>query len=234
MDFSLQFEEEIIQGVLEKRDLSKIVIFCHGFTGNREEDGRFTKVAQLLWKENISTCQFDFRGAGRSSPVVISLEEQLKDLNRILQYVKNQGFSTIGLLGFSLGGITATKGWTKDIKTMVLWAPVSAMTPRLHELKAYKNKVQPWPRLGRTYYVAQKMAQEVETFPPASLGKITSPTLILHGDRDTIVPLEHSKEAIKHMNSWSTLEIISGTDHQLLTHIDIIAQKSTDWFKGHL
>lgn len=54
--------------------------------------------------------------------------------------------------------------------------------------------------------------------PPT--GRVTTPTLILHGDADPVVPLEHAK-AHHELIAGSRLEIVRGTGHVfLLTHRD--------------
>jgi dipeptidyl aminopeptidase/acylaminoacyl peptidase len=45
--------------------------------------------------------------------------------------------------------------------------------------------------------------------------KIAIPTLIVHWDADTIVPIQQSKKLVKNIKNWK-LEIITGADHKYI------------------
>ena len=66
------------------------------------------------------------------------------------------------------------------------------------------------------------------------LSKIKSPALIIHGDKDDTVPLEHSKEAMQYLSKESKLGIIKNGNHKLDSKMNLVIPLSVDWFKRYL
>jgi uncharacterized protein len=66
--------------------------------------------------------------------------------------------------------------------------------------------------------------------------KIRTPILIIHGDKDTINPLEQSKQLIKIVQGNGVLQIIEGSGHAL--HIDLkrdeVYRRIVKWIKHNL
>jgi len=57
-----------LAAVLHRAPGKRLVIFCHGFTGNKAESGRlFVQTARALQKAGINALRFDFMGSGDSS-----------------------------------------------------------------------------------------------------------------------------------------------------------------------
>jgi len=111
---------------MHRKELKKtsILIMCHGFTGDKYEWGRFPELAKTCNKEGIDGLIFDFTGSGENERVPISLSKQIEDLESVYKWVQNVGYSNIGVLGLSLGGLTALGANLRGIKTYVFWAPV--------------------------------------------------------------------------------------------------------------
>lgn len=73
-------------------------------------------------------------------------------------------------------------------------------------------------------------------FRPGDLcPRISIPMLILHGNHDTLVPMRHSKEAIKHLNQECRLTVIEGGVHALPTceKSPEVFQHTKNWFDRH-
>ncbi len=49
----------------------------------------------------------------------------MDDLKSAINFVKDKGYSTMGLQGDSLGGLVSILSYNSEIKAMVLWAPVT-------------------------------------------------------------------------------------------------------------
>jgi len=84
-----------------------IVILCHGFTGNREEWGRFPAMARTLAEASIDAVTFDFTGSGENARKPVSLARQVDDLVDVFAWAREQGYERIGTLGLSFGGLTS-------------------------------------------------------------------------------------------------------------------------------
>jgi len=116
---------------------------------------------------------------------------------------------SIGVLGFSLGGLVALLSGTRSarIKAIVAYFPIT--------------DVQRWgdttSNAGiRNFYVPLVCGTGGPNSPVRVAEQIHAPVLLIHGDRDTEVPTEQSlkmQEALRKANRHVELLIISGGDH---------------------
>lgn len=106
-----------------------LVIFAHGFMGNRNESGSFTEVAEGLAEKGIASIRLDFPGCNESeeSFLYYTLDNMQNDMKSVLAYAESEmkiDKNKIGLLGYSMGGRVSTLCLDKmKINTLVLWAP---------------------------------------------------------------------------------------------------------------
>jgi len=223
----------------------RVVIMMHGFTGDRHEWGKFDKTAQELAAAEYAVLNFDFSGSGESDDDSLTVAKEVDDANSAITYLQGKGFSKIGLLGLSLGGLVAAKACDERIKTIALWAPVThpVEDPRarytaeqLQELDetgviTYKRD----KGFRRTLSIDQQMLVDRKTVDPeALLSHIKCPVLIVHGSADNRVPLKGSKKAMHYLPLESRLVIISGADHRFEEHVDYFISTTVDWFDKYL
>src|SRR5271157_1238463 len=104
-----------------------LVILCHGFTGNREEWGRFPAMANALAETGIDAITFDFTGSGENVRKPVTLARQIEDLVDVSAWAREQGYERIGTLGLSFGGLTALLAPLPERKVAVFWAPAFRM-----------------------------------------------------------------------------------------------------------
>lgn len=217
-----------------------IVTIAHGFTSNKDRK-RLVDVSNIYAKNNIAYLRFDFCGSGESDRDEITVENQIDDLKSAIKFVKDKGYKKIGLQGESLGGLVSIFAYNKDICTMVLWAPVTKpekVEPSIVQEGASREELEKKGFIvkkkdGREFVIPKKCFEERENFNREELlGKINCPVLILHGDMDDAVPLEHSKEAVKILKN-SKLEIIKGGGHKLDNN-EKVFYLSLNWFKKYL
>ena len=81
------------------------VIVAHGFYNNKDTH-LFKEISAMLY-QHYDTFSFDFRGHGKSSGLFSWTAYEPTDLRAFVSYVKNLGYSKIGLIGFSLGAATS-------------------------------------------------------------------------------------------------------------------------------
>ena len=92
-----------LRGVLTTpdKDSEGAVVLAHGFTGEKHEDGFFSRIAGLLAKNQLTVLRFDFRGhghsAGRSRDVTIKGE--IHDLSTAVNLLKSRGHKKLLLWG---------------------------------------------------------------------------------------------------------------------------------------
>jgi len=116
---------------------------------------------------------------------------------------------SIGVLGFSLGGLVALLSGTRStrIKAIVAYFPIT-------DIQRWKETTS---NAGiRNFYVPLVCGSGYENSPVHVAERIHAPVLLIHGDHDTEVPSEQSlrmREALQKANRHVELVIISGGDH---------------------
>ncbi|MFH1105790.1 MAG: alpha/beta fold hydrolase [Candidatus Aenigmatarchaeota archaeon] len=206
------------------------IIICHGFMSDK--NGESSQALQKeLNKRNISTLRFDFYGHGESDGAFedVTVTEAADDALNAIAYLKNKGYK-IGLVGTSFGGIAAivAASKSKDLFVLCLRCPVSGYWDKeLH--KGGEAGIKEWKKQGyEEYYDLEGKAHKlnysfIEDFSKnngyEAAEKIKTPTIIVHGDADEVVPVAQSKRLAKVIKA-SRLEIIKGADHNFSRESD--------------
>ncbi len=214
-------------GILSECENTKtIVILCHGFASSK--DGHTPPaLQQILNKENISTFRFDFFGHGESRGDFedMTISEAVDDILNAISLVKKRGYSKIGLVGSSFGGIASTiaTSKSKDVSLLVLKSPVSDYE-ELQILRMGKKGIEKWKTKGYTEIYGKKLNYSFFEDIKNNNGydaakKVSIPTLIVHGGADDVVPVEQSIKISKLIKNCK-LEIIEGANHDLSDETD--------------
>ncbi len=149
----------------------------------------------------------------------------------------------IGLTGHSLGGMSSLICASQDkrVKALVAQSAVSQFKTRaLAEFENEKCKKKGYVIFQKSWgemKVKMKFYNEGKKFDvPKISEKIKCPVLVIHGDRDSSVPMEQSEELIKHLKSSDRFEIIKGADHCYYENntLPIATQLMINWFKENL
>ncbi|MBO4433889.1 MAG: alpha/beta fold hydrolase [Bacteroidales bacterium] len=216
------------EGFNPETDRCPMVILMHGIF-SKKESKLITAIGKGLAKEGIGTISFDFDGHGKSEGRIVDMtvEKEIADAMAILEYTRSLPYvSQIGFLGHSQGGVIASMaaGRLADAGDSVpvalaLLAPGSIIREACLAgifFNARFNPADPpesvsifGPRkLGREYILG---AQKLDIFGTAAMYK--GPVLILHGSKDSIVPLWCSKRFIKEYDGRASLTVIDGAKH---------------------
>ena len=214
----------ILSNPTEKKE-KPIIILCHGFTSNKNSP-KYVKLENILNRHEISTFRFDFYGHGESEGKFedITISEAVNDILNAIKFLKQSGYSKIGLVGNSFGGIasTMTASKTDDLFILVLISPVSDY---MGKMLAQKNRypIDKWKKNGFMHHVSNdgtKRRLNYSFFKDSinnngyeAAKKIGIPTLIVHGDSDETVPIEQSEKTSGSLKACR-LEIIKGADHR--------------------
>jgi len=224
---------------LPKEETDSVIIICHGFCSSKDRE-RTIETANLYAENGMAALRFDFGGSGKSYDTEISIEKQVDDLQAAIGFVKSKGFTKIGIQGESLGGLVACLAFTPEIKTMVLWAPVTEKKKDVDKVLAQEGfSKEEFEKIGyitktkngKDFVIPKKYFDErMAVNQKEMLSKIKCPVLILHGEKDDVVPLEDSKKAIKILEN-SKLDIIPGLGHRFRYDDKKISLKlSVEWF----
>lgn len=202
-----------------------IIILSHGFSTSKNSR-TYLRLQNILNKHQISNLRFDFFGHGESEGKIedITISEAVDDILNAIKFLKNQGYTKIGLFGSSFGGIASliTASKTDDLFLLVLKSPVSNYEEKEIATKS-KKELEDWKNKGFRYYVSgdgRKLKLNYTFFKDfknnngyKAAKKIKIPTLIVHGDNDETVPIEQSKKTANLIKNCK-LEIVKGADHR--------------------
>ena len=220
------------------------VVLCHGFTGDRHEDGRFDITARALNEDGFTVLTFDFAGSGESDDLPVTVAGEVEDLRAALAFVRDRGAQRVAVLGLSLGAeVAARVAADEPIEALVFWAPVTAPTddPTVWYSREQLNELErtgliTWgkdtgPR--RHVVIDGRHLDERRTLDRrALLGGIRTPVLIVHGSRDDLVPLEWSRTALPLLPRGSELRIVRGADHVFHKQLRRFIRPTRQWFRA--
>lgn len=207
-----------------------LAILVHGITSSRDEFGLFSGLAKHLATGGMSSFRFDYRCHGKNSlpRESMTLAGIVNDIEAAAGTAAAQArHSHVHVVGMSFGGGLSAY-WAAmtnmEVRSVVMLAPVlDYKEDVLGQHGAIKNG-----KLSKV--VAARLARDgfveadgfryggalINELPYISgvegLRRLNSPSLILHGDADSIVPYESSEQFVK-LNSQCRLVNIADTDH---------------------
>jgi len=186
------------------------VIAAHGLLSSKASD-KYLRLAAALPPHGIALCRFDFRGCGETGGALAdaTLSAWLRDLQAVIAWVRTrEGFNGgLGLMGSSMGGFlgVCAAAADRDVGATVTWATPVA----LHDLAARQDVVRD-SGLGEPFLAELRSGRMLEV--PEGVANI----LIIHGDGDEVVPVEHARILWKRAADPKRLEILAGADHRIL------------------
>lgn len=230
-------------GFFHDAETEKAIILCHGLGSDKSASGKFDKLAEILNKVGFAVLRFDFSGCGESADLPLTISAMVGDLGAAISFIEKRGFKKIGLLGHSMGGLISLKAKSPVVKSMVLWAPVTAPLKKpatkyspeqLAEAKEKGFFRYGHARVWRSFVVISKkfLEERKKINQKKLLSHVKVPVLIIHGDSDERVRLEKSKKAVEILNKKSKLEIIHGADHNFEGKHETLFELSKQWFLG--
>ncbi len=175
----------------------------------------------------------------------MTIEKELADARAIWNYVQGLPYiSAVGLLGHSQGGVVAsmtsgrlaTEGG--NVPTgVVLLAPGSVIKEACQGGKFFNARFDPknppeyircWGlyKLGREYLVT---TQQIDIYGTAAA--YGGPVLLLHGDRDGIVPMWCSERFKQTYGDRATLKVVEGENHTITRRRNEVIAHTVDFFK---
>ncbi|PKV76701.1 alpha/beta hydrolase [Nocardia fluminea] len=208
------------------------VVMVHGGGVTREEGGFFTRLADGLASVGVPSLRFDLRGHGDSEgrQEELTLSTILNDIRASLAAVRDAtGADDLALLGASFGGGVCGYYAAKrpaDLARLVLLNPQLDYKKRTIDTRDYwdndvinDEKAEELNATGAIQFTptlrhGRPLLNEVFWLKPNEvLGEIKADTLIVHGNADTLVPINGSRAAVSQFTAPVELVEIDGSQH---------------------
>jgi hypothetical protein len=222
-----------LEGTLRiTRDSTKIaILFVHGITVDREEDGFYTQFAKKMDDLSAMSFRFDLRGHGTSQGKYedLTLAGVINDIdsavNEIRVHVPIHVPLVIIAASFS-GGLASN--WalknSNKIHALVLLNPLLDYGEHMLFSKGFWEndqisfkgneilKTQGWLPHGE-FRMGSELIDELSNIQSfEKMGSPSIPILVIHGNKDCIVPFEIAQK-YSNSNQNSTFVTINGADH---------------------
>jgi len=178
-----------------------LIILSHGFGGNHAGNQDYS---DYFVKQGFATYNFDFCGGGwgsKSAGTMLDMTvlTEAEDLNAIIDHFQTDDrFSCILLWGASQGGFVSayvSAQRPEDVKAVVLEFPAIVLQD---DARKRANADGSFPEISNVMgmQISHKYNETAVSFDLYEhITSYTGPVLILHGDKDTIVPLSYSEKA---------------------------------------
>jgi hypothetical protein len=231
-EFLIDSKYNKISGVMDMPDGtqgSPCVILSHGLVSSKESS-KYVTLSERLVDRGIATCRFDFHGCGASEGDIreTTLTIRVANLSTIVDYVSKMPLidpERIGALGSSFGGATTLVVAAKDrrIRCSSLWA-----TP--YRLDEKDDEEISGLRFKETIY------SDFKRYDILKEASRLSCVLVIHGDKDEVVPLEEGLKIYECLKEPKRLEIIKGADHLFsdALHREMVIGYAVSWFERYL
>ncbi len=225
-----------------------VVVLLHGFLSNKQSTTNKT-LTRLLTDKGLATFRFDFFGQGDSEGpferITVSLAEG--QARAALALMRDKGFSRIGLIGSSFGGLVALRAASScpTLACLGLKCPVPDFEEMLR-LEFGENGLAEWHRTGTIPDVTGKTDRvplHFDFFEDCRRQKgydaarvLRVPTLIVQGDQDEYVPLHQAQRLHEALPGPKRLDVLPGADHGFTNAEDFRAMIAAleGWMTAHL
>ncbi len=208
------------------------VLLVHGRGVTRHESGFFDRIADGLAANGFASLRFDLRGHGESEGTQedVTLAGLLNDIRAGFEVLRAEtGTARTSLVGQSFaGGICAYYAAKRqaEVERLVMLCPRIDYKSRtidgrpcwvddhLDDEHADLLSSTGFLQYSTSFRHGRAFLNEVFWLQPhTALGDVVAPTLLIHGDADTQVPIGPSYDAIKELNERSELMVVKGAGH---------------------
>ena len=244
----LAMEVTLPNGFNEDTDKCPMVILMHGIFSSKNIVP-IPALAKALAKEGIASICFDFGGYWKSEGKMqyMTVGKEIEDALAMWEYAKSLPYvSKIGLLGHSQGGVVAsmTAGILasrgESPAALVLVAPGSVVQDACRNGKFFGAKFNPADppeyvkcfgimKLGREYILT---TQELDIYGTAKA--YTGPVRLIHGSKDTIVPMSCSEKFVETYTQDAELIVVEGENHMITRKLKTVVTHAVSFFTTKL
>jgi len=197
-----------------------LFIFSHGFAVDGTEGYRlFVQIAEELAARGHPSILFDYRGAGYSDLKFeeMTFDTECADLSTVVDFAQARfvGYRLV-LWGMSFGTAVAAAvaAERSDIDLLVLWCLSAELYRRYAERLGPELPARGYTYIDKGFRVGRAFLDSLrdrDTY--AAIRTAAIPTLLVHGDADTVAPVTLSQTAHQQAPDTTTLHIIAGGNH---------------------
>jgi len=200
---------------------------CHGIPATPPDptDRGYAVLAQRFCQAGFITLIFNFRGAGRSEGN-LDMMGWTRDLQAALDFLyhlQQVDRARLCLLGFSAGGAVSVYTAAHDPRvSSVVTCACPADFRSLHQTETPLETVQRFRQIGairdRDFPPSvEEWRARFQTISPIDwIDRISPrPLLLVHGDADELIPLEHAHRLYQKAGEPKELKIIPGAKHKM-------------------
>lgn len=217
------------------------VVLCHGLPSGEPrdpDDPGYPGLARELGRMGLAAASFSFRGC-YGSDGDFSIRGWLEDLRAVIDTVAERTGAPVPVVGSSLGGAVGLVAAAADDRVrlaVTLAAPSSlgelagpdardAFLDRLREIglirsPGFPDDPEAWA------------AEFRETDPSDAVRRFGRPLLVVHGEADDTVPVEHASTLAENASGSVTKVVLDGVGHRL-RHEDAVLGLLFAWLAVH-
>jgi uncharacterized protein len=185
---------------------SPAILACGGYRGRRAD---LLGISSALWRAGFNVLLFDYRGHGDTggdtpSPVTLGYRE-LADTRAALAYLRARlPESAVGVIGFSMGAAVALMVAAREssVRAVIADSPFTSQRDivryRLRRAARRAASTLTAPLGDAIVWLADRRLRTrlgfgfADVQPLHDVSRLTQPLLLIHGEADREVPVEHS------------------------------------------
>lgn len=201
---------------LDRPESDRVVIACHGHRGNKAD---MLGIGPGLWRAGFAVLLFDFRGNGASDdgPQSLAHYEQ-RDLEAAVDLVAGRRpDAQIDVVGFSMGAAVALLVAARDPRVARVVADSSfADMHGVVAAAARGLRLPPVPFVDLVDHATRLRYgyRFHEVAPVEAIARIAPrPLLLVHGEDDPVIPVEHAHRLAAAAGERARLRIVPGVGH---------------------
>ncbi len=187
------------------------IITSHGLLSSKDSD-KFIELGERFAEEGFTVLRFDFGGCGESEGALAdtTVTGRKEDLLAAIDFIKARpsgGPQPIGLLGSSMGGYVSllVAACREEIRAVAAWATPFSFNELRDAITASSDGI-----------IRERFFDDAQQYSAAAFVPGVKNLLIIHGDRDELVPLHHAERIYNSAHEPRRLEIINGGDHSII------------------
>ena len=220
-------------------DKELAIVLAHGFTQSWQRPAVW-KVATRLNKFG-GVVTFDFRGHGRSGGVSTVGDKEIKDVAVAVEYARELGYARVATVGFSMGasivlrhaGLIGGVDAVVSISSPGRWYYRGTRAMRLVHL-AIENRP---GRLITKAILKTRVSNgkwDPVPLPPDDAAALIAPIplLVVHGDKDHFIPVDHAQRIYDAAADPKELWIVPGFGHAESATGPQLIRRIGRWIRG--